>query len=1035
MTWSRVIFAIEDITERKRAEEALRESEACLRAVIDNFPTTIFLKDLEGRFSLVDKRFEEWYGLSAEDIIGKTSHDIYDKPVADAYVAQDKEVLETLSVIEQERDVKRANGDIRRHIITKFPVLDVDGQAIGVGTFDIDITERKRAEDALRGSEQRFRELLESAPDAMIIVNQQGEIVLVNKQTEAVFGYPRDELIGSPVENLISHDFREMHVNLRAGFYADPQILPMGLTSELQGVARDGREFPVEVSLSPIQTDEGVLVAATVRDVTERKQAEEALRESDDRYARAVAGTNDGIWDWNVRTGVDYFSPRCEAILGYGEGELEPHVDTFKDLTHPDELTSVMEAVRAHLEDKVPYDLEFRMRHKDGGYVWIHSRGQATWDDDGKPLRMAGSISDITKRRAAEDELQDSQARMIDAIESFPGGFVLYDAEERLVLCNSKYREFYPAIAELLKPGARLEEVARISFEAGDVMGSTENVEAWMKLRLEHNRTGQGTHEQQLEDGRWLLCSERKTSGGGTVGIRTDITEVKRTGEAIRTRDAWLKGIMENAPLEIVLKDTEGRIMAISQNVAAEAGLTQEDYIGRTTADFLPADVAEVYMNADREVMETGLLVQQEVVEKYQDGSPRHMLNAKFPLKDESGNVLGICSLTTDVTEMKEVQAQLHQAQKMEAVGQLTGGIAHDFNNLLAIVMGNLELLEDEIEGSGTLFDYLKAAFSAADDAAQLTQRLLAFSRTQPLMPGVADMNAMVTKMIGLVGRTLDDAIVIKTTFEDDLAPVFIDASQFENALLNLMVNARHAMPRGGEIYIQTKGLTVGEETAASDSDLPLGDYISLTVRDTGDGMSRDVLEHVFEPFFTTKEVGEGSGLGLSMVFGFVKQSGGHVTIDSEEGQGATVTLYLPTTTGELSKDVKPPICPNVRGGGEMILFVEDDERVLDVIVDHLTGMGYKVQHARDGKSALHAIDEIPVIDLLLTDVILPGGMNGAELAIEARRKLPTLPVRYASGYSAAALMKTGHLDDNAQLIEKPFTRRELAAKIATMLS
>ena len=299
------------------------------------------------------------------------------------------------------------------------------------------------------------------------------------------------------------------------------------------------------------------------------------------------------------------------------------------------------------------------------------------------------------------------------------------------------------------------------------------------------------------------------------------------------------------------------------------------------------------------------------------------MLNANFPLKDDAGKTIGICSLTTDVTEMKDVQAQLHQAQKMEAVGQLTGGIAHDFNNLLAIVMGNLELIDSEITKDAALGDYLKAAFSAADDAATLTQRLLAFSRNQPLTPRAADMNALVQRMFVLIGRTMDDSIVVKCDFTDDLAPVSIDFGQLENALLNLVVNARDAMPKGGGIFISTNSLTVDQGIEGDVLQIAPGNYISLTVRDTGDGMPPDVLEHVFEPFFTTKEVGEGSGLSLSMVFGFVKQSGGHMKIQSQEGKGTTVTLYLPTSTAEISPQEFPDSEIDIQsaldnpGGGE----------------------------------------------------------------------------------------------------------------------
>ena len=556
-----------------------------------------------------------------------------------------------------------------------------------------------------------------------------------------------------------------------------------------------------------------------------------------------------------------------------------------------------------------------------------------------------------------------------------------------------------------------------------------------MKQHTDLYKSAHGSYEQHLGDGRWVLCSVRSTEDGGVVGIRTDITDVKRAEEAVRTRDAWLKGILENSPLEIVLKDTTGKIMTVSRNILTAHGMTLDDYIGQTTATFLPADIAKIYMNADQEVMRTGLPVQQEVVEQFPDGSPRYLLNAKFPLKGDDGVVLGVCSMTTDITDMKQVEAQLHQAQKMEAVGKLTGGIAHDFNNLLAIAMGNLELIKEEVKDDGDLATYLDAAFGATDDAATLTQRLLAFARNQPLKPMTVDTNSLVSKMISLFERTFDDDIVIKVDYGGDLAPVSIDSGQLENALLNLVVNARDSMHRGGEISIETNSVTVDQEAAECDHDLTSGEYISLAVRDTGVGMPKDVLDQAFEPFFTTKEVGEGSGIGLSMVFGFAKQSGGNVAISSKQGRGTAVTLYLPASTAEISDKEKPDPERHIKSRGKTILFVDDNEQVSRVVGAQLTSMGFTVHHAHDGKSALDALDKYPAIDLLLTDVKMPGGMDGAELSLEARRRRPLLPVFYASGYSADALMKFGQIEQNAQLIEKPFKRRALAAKIASMFS
>ena len=966
---------VQEIAERNRAEAELRESEAHYREIFDESPVGIWESDWSAvkRFidHLADHGVTDWRGFFTEnpERLGQAYNLIrlvdVSRAVLKLYGVADVTTLAKiyradtvpqdnldgfrealLSLIEgpmtshYEARERRADG---AEIITRntlaVPVNHFDDWSRVIYSVE-DITERKHAGESLRKSEARYREIFDESPvgiweddwsdvkrmlDSFVVGgvtdlreyfhDNPGKLLEAYDLSKSVdISHATIEMFGAPNKQALM-DWTQADLEPDEeidGFLGSIIAFMAGETSfEFESPCYGYEGEPIVTSnrlvIPPQHRHDWSRVIYAIEDITKRKQAEKALRESDDRYALAVAGTNDGIWDWNIQTGENYFSPRWKAILGYGEDELTHHVDTFFDHVHPDDRALVDEANRAHFEKRKPNDLEFRMRHKDGHYVWVRERGQAVWDSDGKPLRMAGSLSDITERRAAE--------------------------------------------------------------------------------------------------------------------------------EAIRTRDAWLRGIMENAPMEIVLKDTDGKIMAISRNVAAEVGRPREDYIGRTTADFLPAKIAEIYMKADREVVESGRLVQQEVVEENPDGSPRHMLNAKFPLKDDKGKIIGICSLTTDVTEMKEVQAQLHQAQKMEAVGQLTGGIAHDFNNLLAIVMGNIELIQDEIDGDGALGGYLKAAFSAVDDAATLTQSLLAFSRNQPLMPKVADMNTLVRKMIGLVGRTLGDAIIIKTSFADDLAPVSIDSGQLQNALLNLVVNARDAMPNGGEIYIETGSLTVGGEGGESDPLAGPGDYVSLTVRDTGEGMPRDVLEHVFEPFFTTKEVGEGSGLGLSMVFGFVKQSGGHVTIHSEVGRGATVTLCLPTTTEAISDEKKPIRDLDARGGGETILFVEDDERVLHIIVDQLTGMGYEVHHARDGGAALDIVDRIPAIDLLLTDVKLPGGMNGAELALEMRRRLPSLPVLYASGHSAAELKKAGHLKDNADLIEKPFTRRELAAKVAAMLS
>ena len=947
--WSRVIYSVEDITERKRAEDALRKSEARYREIYDESPVGIWeedwtevkrlledlvaggVTDLRKYFNDNPDRLREAYDLAKIIDISRSTYEMYGAPDKQTLIDETRGALETSGEIDGFLDSMIVFMAGETDFEYQTADRKIDGTPIEISArlvippnsrhdwsrviFAIeDITERKRVDKERRLSARRLEDIADAASDWFWELDTELRFSYVSDRYAEVAGLGNEHFIGRRLDEVYGRSVKLCPEVWKT--YFDAVEARRDFRDFVHDDIRlDGIRRVISNTGKAIFDEDGVFQGyrGASTDITERRVAEDALRESDERVRLLLDSTAEAIYGIDLDGNCTFCNPACVKMLGYDRPEdiLGKHVH---DLIHhtrsdgsryPADECRIYQAFRnnqgAHVADEVLWRAD--------GSSFPAEYWSYPMERNGRVVGSVVTFLDITVRRAAEKELEDSQRRLLDAIESFPGGFILYDNQERLILCNSKYREFYPTIADLLKPGARLEDVARVSFEAGDVMGAAENVEAWMKLRLEQNRTALGTHEQQLKDGRWLLCSERKTLDGGTVGIRTDITAIK------------------------------------------------------------------------------------------------------------------------------QVQAQLHQAQKMEAVGQLTGGIAHDFNNLLAIVMGNIELIEDEIEGNGALGGYLKAAFSAVDDAATLTQSLLAFSRNQPLMPKVADMNTLVRKMIGLVGHTLGEAIIIKTSFADDLAPVSIDSGQLQNALLNLVVNARDAMPDGGEIYIETGSLTVGGEGGESEPLAGPGDYVSLIVRDTGEGMARDVLEHVFEPFFTTKEVGEGSGLGLSMVFGFVKQSGGHVTIHSEVGRGTTVTLCLPTTSEAISDEKKPIRDLGAPGGGETILFVEDDERVLHIIADQLTGMGYKVHHARDGDTALDVVDKIPAIDLLLTDVKLRGGMNGAELALEMRRRLPSLPVLYASGHSAAELKKAGHLKDNADLIEKPFTRRELAAKVAAMLS
>ncbi len=394
-----------------------------------------------------------------------------------------------------------------------------------------------------------------------------------------------------------------------------------------------------------------------------------------------------------------------------------------------------------------------------------------------------------------------------------------------------------------------------------------------------------------------------------------------------------------------------------------------------------------------------------------------------------------------EVARRAQAEEALRQAQKMEAVGQLTGGIAHDFNNLLTVVTGNIARVQRALEGGKSadprLHRSLENAMKGADRAAALTQRLLAFARRQPLTPKPIDVDRLVTGMSDLLQRSLGEQVRLEIVTSPGLWHVEADPNQLESAILNLSLNARDAMPNGGELTIETANTNLDASYVAGEAEVPPGQYVMIAVTDTGEGMSKQVLDRAFEPFFTTKDVGKGSGLGLSMIYGFVKQSGGHVKLYSEEGQGTTIKIYLPRLLGESAVEgdeetARPTAEPGEQR--ETILVVEDDVDVRDFTVECLRELGYRVIEAHDGSSALHQLERFDgAIDLLFTDVVMPR-MSGAELTVQARRRQPGLKVLYTSGYTRNAVDQNGRLDPGVEMIPKPFTFEALAQKVRDVL-
>jgi PAS domain S-box-containing protein len=678
--------------------------------------------------------------------------------------------------------------------------------------------ERLEAELArCRSAERKFQGLVETAPDALVVVDRDGRIVLINAQTETLFGYARDELLGQPIELLVPDRLRGAHLGHRAGYLGAPGLRPMGSGLDLTGRRKDGSEVPVEISLSPLQSGEGLLVSAAIRDISERRMAQEALRRARD--------------------------------------ELEQRV-----LQRTAQLEQANHAL----------------------------------------------LAEVAERRQAEAALRANEAKLRLVTDNMPAGMAYVDVNQIYLYHNQTFADWL---------GLPAERIDGHSVE--DVMGAA--IYADIKARLDEALTGKSVRYER------------------------------------------------------------------DQAIA--------------------------------------------------DGAMRRWSVRYAPHFGANDRVEGVMAMLTDVTEQRLAEQALRQAQKMEAVGQLTGGVAHDFNNLLTVVLGNLQILANHVRGDALATELIQAASKAARRGADLNRTLLAFSRRQRLAPLPVDFNEMIVGMAGMLRRTLGETVQVVVAPNAGLPKAMADPAQLETALLNLAVNARDAMPDGGTLTIETGTVFLDESYAAREADVVAGPYVMLAVSDTGSGMTPEVLVRAFEPFFTTKETGKGSGLGLALVYGFVKQSGGHVKIYSEPGHGTTVKIYLPPIKAAAEEVPIAAEAPRPQPkGNETVLVVEDEDDVRELACRLLSGLGYRVLKAGDSRTALSILEHEPAVDLLFTDVVLPGGVNGPELARRAANQGRQLKVLYTSGYTGNAIQQLDTLAADVRLICKPYPIDELAHKVRSAL-
>ncbi len=763
----------------------------------------------------------------------------------------------------------------------------------------------------------------------------------------------------------------------------------------------------------------------------DRSQAMEEVRRSRMLLDMASKLARLGAWLIMVSDGRLTWSDELYALH-----EVEPDFVLTLESTlafyTPEHRERLRKAVEGCLRTGEPYDLEAELVTAKGRRLWVRTNGKAERDPSGKIRSVHGAFQDITERKSAL-ETQQQQGWLLEIAGEVAriGGWTIDLPDMRVAVSKTVYGILglpadYPLSLEegvsYYRPGSRerLEAALAECLRGGSAfdleLEIVNNAGAPLWIRV------LGAAERD-DDGRILRAR----------GAVQDITDRKEAEHELAEREERFRLVAKVTSDVVWDWDLVRNTVWWNEGRSAAFGHGPEDITDgpESWTDFIHPEDAQRVLDGIYDVIDgDGESWEDEYRFRRSDGEYAWVADRGYVIRDVSGKAVRMTGSMNDQTEKRRLEAMYRQSQRLEAVGQLTGGVAHDFNNLLTVILGNAELLKAQLERDPPLRRLAETTQQAAEQGAGLTHRLLAFARRQPLDPKPTDINRLLVGMDSLLRRTLGEDIEIEMVHGGGVWRSNIDASQLESGILNLCINARDAMPNGGKLTLETANAHLDDDYAALHGEVQPGQYVAISVTDTGSGMAPEIVGKAFEPFFTTKESGKGSGLGLSMVYGFVKQSNGHVKIYSEPGLGTSVRLYLPRERAEkeLGAEEPRPVAPT--GGREKILVVEDDDLVRNLVVEQLEFLGYEVVWAASGPEALERLKQHADIDLLFTDVVMPGGMSGRVLANEAKEMRPDLPVLYTSGYTENAIVHHGRLDPGVQLLQKPYRRQDLARKI-----
>jgi PAS domain S-box-containing protein len=866
-----------------------------------------------------------------------------------------------------------------------------------------------------------MRAFFQAIPDLLFRLDQDGTILDIKAGADDDFMLQRQKIFGKQIHDIPNRRIGNQFRKAIAQVAKEKKPVTLEYSLPLRG-----RESSYEARLVPLFENQ---IVAIIRNITERKRAEAAIQEQlrlEEQLAKLATTTPGVIHAFRLRpdgtTCFPYANPTIENIYDLKPEDLVEDASRAWERIHPEDAARMKHTIEKSAHDLSIWREEFRVQHPQKGQIWVEGCSSPVREPDGSIL-WHGFLLDITERKQSEEQLHRTVSLLQSTLNSTADGVLVVDRAGRIVSFNERF-------ASLLQMPQTILESGNDDAALAHAISQVKEPDAFLNRVRELYATPEAESFDVIEfkDGRVFerySCPQRLNGKPvGRVWSFRDASERKRAEAALRENAQRMRTLAE-ASFEGICISENGRILDLNDQFVAMYGYERDELIGREIATLIAAPWRQAF--SERVRSNDGKPMEHKCLRK--DGSSFDC-EAQARTISLGGREVRV-SAVRDLTERKQLETQLRQSQKMQAFGQLAAGVAHDFNNILTVIQGNVSLLQ---MGQLTAAEQTSASaeiFRAAQRAANLTRQLLTFSRRQPLQSRNLDLNEVVANVTKMLRRLIGEDIALETRYASGGAPIYADPGMLEQVLMNLAVNARDAMPKGGRLIVETAPVTLADTTQFTKHVARPGEFVQLSITDTGSGVAPENLPHLFEPFFTTKDVGKGTGLGLATVFGIVEQHQGWIEVESQVNQGTTFHIYFPRLAGTLVNGDSPLTPPEVPGGNETILLVEDETALRRLMQRVLERHGYHIHPAVSGMQALEIWrghrDEI---DLLVTDIIMPDGMNGRELADKLRTDKPDLKIIYCSGYANNLPGKDSPLRHHEDFLEKPFEPVKLLQKV-----